>query len=553
MTPARRSRRVWLLALAFVLALAWILRLPQLQLVPHLTDETGEVLFAHAIAFGGARPLTHTDAYNGPLWAYLLAGTLKLVGSSAMLPRQFALLLGLGTVTATFALGAALARGDRRPYAALVAGALMATSFTHVLVGSRVAWSNSSTPLWTTLTVLALLSAVRKQAAAGSVVEVGEDPGSPADSGTPADSGSPTDSDSLTVDARIGGPHLVLAGFLGGLALHTHPSVIVFLAGLALWFLLDKGRRAWLRSPWPWLAVIAALAAYSPVIVFNLRDGFQSVREAQASVNAADGPVLAGWIGGLTGALAQLGRSMVGGFTLDGIARDPLSILAASFYAAAMLAAAVLVARDSDLPTGRRLPLVVVGVALIGLPLFNRNWQGFLEARYLAFTLPLLYAAAGALAAEWPPWEQQGWRRSALRIGLIALVALPALRVLQYERSALTEALDNRRLWAMTAAAEAGVAAGASVFVDNDLKQVTWRPGGHPRRAIEYLLTMEGIPFTRAPLEKIHHFVAADDRPLVLFLAGATADALGTDGDTLTPANVTPRPGEGAWGMYLRR
>jgi 4-amino-4-deoxy-L-arabinose transferase-like glycosyltransferase len=528
MTPARRSRKVWLLALAFVLALAWILRLPQLQLVPHLTDETGEVLFAHAIAFTGARPLTHTDAYNGPLWAYLLAGALKLAGSSAMLPRQFALLLGLGTVAATFGLGAALARADRRPYAALVAGALMATSFTHVLVGSRVAWSNSSTPLWTTLTVLVLLAAVRKWEAAS------------------------VDSGSLTSDARAGGPRLLLAGFLGGLALHTHPSVIVFLAGLALWFLLDRGRRAWLRTPWPWLAVLAALIAYSPVIVFNLRDGFQSVREAQASVNAADGPALAGWIGGLAGALAQLGRSMVGGFTLDGIARDPLSILMASFYAAAMLGAAVLVARDRDLPVGRRLPLVVVGVALLGLPLFNRNWQGFLEARYLAYTLPLLYATAGAIAAEWPPWEQRGWRRSAVRIGLIAFVLLPALRVLQYERSALAEALDNRRLWAMVAAADAGVAAGASVFVDNDLRDVAWRPGGHPRRAIEYLLTMEGIPFTRAPLEKIHHFVAADDKPLVLFLAGATADALGTEG-SLTPANVTPRPGEGAWGMYVRR
>lgn len=497
--------------LAAVLLVALGLRLPNLQLVPHLTDETGEVLFAHDIAFAGARPLTHTDAYNGPLWPYLLALVFRLAGPSLALPRLFTLALGLGTVALTFGLAWLLALPPRRVVAAGVAGALMATSFSHVLVGSRVAWSNSTTPFWTTLVALALLRAAR----------------------------------------RHRGPGLVLSGVLGGLALHTHPSVSLFLAALAIWFVLDGTRRAWLRTPWPWLAVGAALAAYSPVIIYNAATGFDSLAQARASTNAAGGSPLVGWLVGLPALIAQLGRAMVGGFTLDG--HDPAWTIVGLTYVAVVGAAALRLARLADLPTGRRLPLVALLVVGLGLPLFNRNWQGFLETRYLADLLPPLYAAVGVVAAhEWA--RREGWRRAAVVILVAVLVALPAWRIVTYQREALAESYDNRRLLTMVAATKAmtasepGPFAAPRVFVDIDLKQVRWRAGGNPRRAIEYLLTLGGVPFTRAPLDKMNHFLDAGGADL-LFLAGPTAEVL-EERYGLQAVDATPRPGEEAWGLY---
>ena len=75
----------------------------------------------------------------------------------------------------------------------------MATSFIPVVVGSHIGWSNSTTPLWTTLFLWILVEAVRRDA-----------------------------------------PRLLpLAGLAGGLAQQTHPSVLAILLGAGLWFLIS--------------------------------------------------------------------------------------------------------------------------------------------------------------------------------------------------------------------------------------------------------------------------------------------------------------------------
>lgn len=537
-----------LIALAAVLAVAAALRWPNLQLVPHVTDESAEVLFARAIAFDGARPLTHTDAYDGPWWPYLLAAVFRVAGSSVALPRLFTFALGLAAVAATFALGAALAQPGRRVVAAGVAGLLLATHFTHAVVNSRVAWSNATTPLWTTVAVLALLAAVRRRSTAG----------------------------------------FGMAGVLAGLALHTHPSVSVLLVGLAVWLTVEPAGRACFRTAGPWVGLGTALAAYSPVIVFNVREGFRSLAEAQASANTAGDATAGGWAGGVAAALAQLGRSMAGGFTLDGPAGGAGWAIAGGLALAAAGMAVVVLARDRAAPVGRALPAVATLVALAALPLFNRNWDGVLEARYLGFTWPLVYAAIGAAAAR--AWAEAGpaaegaervsatagpvgdgaerasatadptaWgaarrrptaRRAAIATAVAALAVTPAYRVARFDAAALAAQRDNRRLLAMTAYAAHAAAGGATVWVDAALKPVRWPAGGHPRRAVEYLLTLAGVPFTQAPEAKINHFLAAGDGDLVLFLAGATAASLGGR-HALTTIDATPRPGEEAWGLYV--
>ncbi|MBK7781426.1 MAG: glycosyltransferase family 39 protein [Ardenticatenia bacterium] len=528
--PGRGSWLSWPVVVLAVAALALAARLPALQLVPHLTDESAEVLYARDILVAGTRPLVHTDAYNGAFWAWLMAGWIKLWPADPQAPRLLSLALGLATVLATVALAARLARPDRRLPAGLLGGALMATAFTPALVNSRVAWSNSSTPLWTTLGVLALLAAVTREAG-----------------------------------GREAALRWLGAGLLGGVALHTHPSVIVFLAGLALWLFLAGRRLGWLARSGPWLALLGAALAYGPVIYFNLTGGMATLHEAQSSGNWA---AAGSWAAGAHAAFLQLGRSFVGGFGLVGASTTLGERLLAALWATAFLGAALWLAlapvkglaEDEARPVGRRLPLLVTLLALLALPRFNQNWQGFLEARYLGFLLPLLSASLGAVLAERLPERGAAtgtslrtvrWTASLRALVMAALIALPLLRGWTYIRSAMAEQFDNRRLWSMLESARGGRAAGAVLLVDEDLKSVRWRAGGHPRRAVTYLLTMADLPFEQLPPATINHRLDAGGAPAPLcFLAGATAESLTDWGRSLSPLDITARPGEDPWGLW---
>ena len=529
----------WPLVLAAVLALAVLARLPALQLVPHLTDETGEVLYARAILAEGQRPLVHTDAYNGAFWAYLMAGWLHLMPDDVAAPRLLSLALGLATVLAALALAAALAPPPRRLMAALLGGSLMATAFTPSLVNSRVAWSNSSTPLWCALCALLLLRAVRREA---------------------GDMEAPL--------SWLG------VGLLGGLALQSHPSAIVFLVGLALWLLMGGGRWRWLGRAGPWLALLAALVAYAPVIVYNLRDGLKTLEEARSSTNWA-----AGQAGGaaVLAAGQQLGRAIVGGFGPEGQAATGLPArLMAGLWAGAYLLAALWLAwapgagaiddgndsqASSGAPPGRGLPLALLLAAALGLPAFNRNWAGFLEARYLGFLLPFLSAAMGVWLARLLIPEDGGRagidhgalrRRAALpTLAAALLIALPLVMGWLQVRGAMDLQRDNRRLLAMLEQARAAQARGAALWVDRELKPVRWPAGGHPRRAVEYLLTMAGLPFEELPPDTLNHRLAEKPKPApLLFLSGDTAKSLGEWGRGLEPLDTQPRPGEEPWGLW---
>lgn len=490
-------------ALGLVLLVAAALRVPHLQAIPHLTDETGEVLWAHDIAFAGARPLTHTDAYNGPIWPYLLAAALWSFGSSATLPRAFALLLGLATIAATFALGWQLARREARLGSATLAGMALATAFTHALVNSRVAWSNNSTPLWTTLTAIALLSAVRRRSAA----------------------------------------RLLVAGMLGGLALQSHPSVSVFLCGCGLWFLLDRERRAWLRRPAPWLAILALALAYSPVLIHNLIHNFATLAEAQASRNfATDSGVP--WSSGVVGLLAQLGRSLGGGFGLDGV--DPAWAPASWLYTGLAAAALLALVRGRTGLVGRRLPLTVVAVAVLALPFFNANWHGLLEARYLGFTWPLIAAASGTVIVEGWHGVRRAWK-PVLALGVAVLLLAPVIRLWEFQADALFQRYDNRRLWSVLRSIQADPTPG-EVQVDAALKTTAWRAGGHPRRAVEYLLTMEAIPWDRTSPGAMAARLA-EGGPYWLVLAGPSEHLLANQAHPLPVITFGGRREE-RWGLY---
>jgi asparagine N-glycosylation enzyme membrane subunit Stt3 len=235
-----------------LLGLAILARWPNLLLMPHFTDEIVEVGYAAKIAAAEHFPLTAQDTYFGPLHAYILAALLKLFGPSVALPRLVIMVFGAFTVLATYLLGRELAGRA----VGTVAAALLLTSPQHILINSHIAWQHSTMPLYSTLCCWAFVRALRAFIPAAR--QRGEGETSPS-----AQSGHP----------QLAPVYLALAGLLFGLALQTHPGAVVLIPALAATLLATlRLRRFWLllRTPWPYVAVFAALVAYSPLLIFNL-------------------------------------------------------------------------------------------------------------------------------------------------------------------------------------------------------------------------------------------------------------------------------------------
>ena len=192
-------------------ALAAAARWPYLLRLPHFTDEVGEVRWALRIWRGEAFPLTAQVQYMGPYHHYLLAAALWLFGPQIVLPRLLVLIIGALTVVLTYLLGRELAG----PKVGQLAALLLATSPQHIVVNSHVAWQNSTTPLYSTLSLWALARALRL-----------------ADRGRGA--------------WGRGGPWLLLSGLGYGIALGTHLGLAALapaLVGTVAYFLWRH--RAW--------------------------------------------------------------------------------------------------------------------------------------------------------------------------------------------------------------------------------------------------------------------------------------------------------------------
>lgn len=487
------------LALVLLLCLgALAVRWPMVHTIPRYTDETGEVATALAIAFDGARPLVHNDAYRGPFWAYMLGGVLALTGPAPGVPRLFTLALGVLTVGATYFFARALAGRA----AGLVAGLLMATAFGPVVLGSHVAWSNHSTPLWTTLAALALWL------------------GAGSSAGRRADA------------------WLILSGLLWGLALQTHPSVIALLPGALLWFVAAPYRRQRLRTPGPWIAAAVFVLALAPMIVYNVQNGLASVAEAtkpSQPIVREIGPVV--WLTNGVALAGQLGRAAGAGPSPEPSDARPIAVTAATdalrpvatwAYAFALLGALAWTGWR-----GPRLPACLAGSAVLILPLINDSYTNFYDSRYLAMLLPLAYAAVGAIAG---PWLAAADRRPAARIGgaavLGALVLYPLVALAGFYIHEIYAGRTNYRLIAaadLIAAEDAG--GGRTVLVDKGMRPLKLGGGGDPTRAFDELLTLRRVDHQLADIDKIRWFMLNDTAASIwIVAAGATAGQLVAEG-----------------------
>ena len=62
-----------------------------------------------------------------------------------------------------------------------------------------------------------------------------------------------------------------------GLGMFSKYSMLFFAASMLAWVLIVPDMRKWLRSPWPWVGALLALAIFSPVLVWNAEHGWASV------------------------------------------------------------------------------------------------------------------------------------------------------------------------------------------------------------------------------------------------------------------------------------
>jgi len=530
--------------------LALAIRWPLVDAIPRYTDETGEVATALAIAFDGARPLVHNDAYRGPFWAYLLGTVLAITGPQPGLPRLFALALGALTVGVTYLFGRALAgRG-----AGAIAALLMATAFGHVVLGSHVAWSNNSTPLWTTLAALCLwLGAGRGGSGAGAGSMIGRGMGrgrggtveiddstigrTVAPGPTPGATPGPTPG-AKAARLHIAKPTkgadawLALSGVLWGLALQSHPSVVALLPGAAVWFLAAPARRQRLRTPGPWIAMGLFVLTLSPMTVYNLQTDLSAVAEAtkpsqpvlrdhSASAIAANAAGLLGQLGRAAGAgaLREAGDPTPNAVV---VLTDALRPAATWLYVVALVGALAWTGIR-----GPRLPACLAGSALVALTLTNRSSTNFYDLRYLAMLLPSAYAAVGAIAAPsiTPPGATLA-RRAAAATVVAALIGYPLFTIPAYyarERAA------GRANHAMIAAADqiAARAGAGTVLVDKAMRDIDLGGGGDPARAFDELLTLRRVRHLLADIDKIRWYVVHDAAPrLWIVAADATAAQL---------------------------
>ena len=434
-----------------LIAVGFVLRLPYLWTIPRFTDETREVLRAIELLNGGlstADRLVNVDAYIGGFYLWLLAGVFWVTGVSALTPRLVMAVAGALAVGCTYLLARDL--GGR--LAGLLAAGLLATSGGQILSNGHIAWSHCLTPTLTTLAAWMLQRAVR-------------------------------------LDCR--GSWLG-SGFVFGLALQTHPATLVLLPGAAA-YVLWWGRR-WLRTPWPYLALVLFVLAFANVLVFNVMTAGGTLREAATVRDRYDQGIV-------VDVLVYLGNHLPHGLMLlrylagavdtragaVGYLLDPTLWL----YGGLSLAGLIYCARR-----GAPLLLLMILSSLLIMPYFNqRKYVPISDGRYLMPLLPLAYAGIGTLLAA--GWQRMSGRSPGWHVAFVAgallLVLYPLAPLSRYFGQEIAAGRTNEPLLRAADAVSVARRPDEPVLLDRDLAEVKLEGGGTAFRSMRFLLAGVGI------------------------------------------------------------
>ena len=70
----------------------------------------------------------------------------------------------------------------------------------------------------------------------------------------------------------------LLVGLAGGLALLSKYIALLFVPAVLMFVLVPRANRKWVLTAWPWLAVLLAIVAFSPVLIWNAQHDWASFR-----------------------------------------------------------------------------------------------------------------------------------------------------------------------------------------------------------------------------------------------------------------------------------
>lgn len=483
------------LLVAGLTAGALAIRLPCLMLVPGFSDEYKEMLVSFEVARGARFPLVSTQCYLGSFFNYLLGAIFVLFGPSFTAARMTVTVLGALTVPLAYWLGK---ETEDRPTGVATA-LLMLTSFTHIING-HTAWVNCTTPFFATAAFLLFTLALK----------------------------------------RSSGRLLVAAGFCFGLALQTHPTTLPAAPALALAFLhsglsprlADRSTplRTWLRSPWPYAALLAALLAYGNVIAYNVLHPTAAAEiyqkdEENFVADRSLGPYLMGLASWSTLELSMLSS--------EGDGRSPWweqAIRPKNLLCLALLA----IGTVSALRRGKYLPVYLFAATTLLSPLINNYHRYPMAARYGAFVQPVLclLVAAPLVRAGRAGRGSFTWG-SGLAWGVVGLLVLtPTIPLAKKYRAATVGRSPNRTVLALHETIRSSFESNHQIRVvlDSNLENLRTGFGGRVYGALDCLLQFDGIPFQR--LDRSATALRApwrDDpgRPVLLVLFGNDYQRLG--------------------------
>jgi 4-amino-4-deoxy-L-arabinose transferase-like glycosyltransferase len=335
-------RRPWVICLALGIV-AFLFRLPKLFQIPGFT-ESNELRITLDVYRGNVYPLNDFRPYLGALTNYFMGGLFWVLGLHYWVPRTILVLASSATISLVYLLGRRLVGNA----AGFLGALLLAGSLYHILFLSHVPWPNSYTPFFIVLMMLLFFIGLQNKK-----------------------------------------PYLLIfAGFLFGLAMQTHPSVITLAPSVLAVFLIQpkEDLRFFLRHRMTYMAFPAAALGYLNMIYFDIHQALAHIQTSAYVPKYAPGrhSEAHGYLYNLENAWVLLIRLVSGSYqefrSLSAYFHDPFFVICSVCLIAGIIFCVM--KRKWEIPLLLFFPMFLI-------PIFNPNYDFYFYGRYFGFLMPL--------------------------------------------------------------------------------------------------------------------------------------------------------------------
>lgn len=458
--PPEKSKFVrWLnlfwpdLVIIFALTLlAVLIRIPKLMEIPLFTDEMLDVRAVYKMMLEKQIYLrSPVSPYTGPVLHYLLKGFMKAFGVNIFMPRILLLILGSLTVPVVYCWGRSL--GNR--VSGLVSGLLLSLNLPHIIINSHIAWSNSMTPFFVTLAFAIMYFSVKNDK----------------------------------------GPLLILGGFLLGVGLQTHASVLVLFPGVLIWYLARRDIGERLRKPWPYLTFLAVLVGYGNMIAYNVMTRLGSLKYIQKQDYAfVTNHTASLYFSSLLSELGELSKA-VSGVMLRKVFPTGLSLVMIVLYVLWLLAGLVITIKKRQL-----MPVILLLASILVMPYFNKAYPGGLTIHYITFMLPISFVIMGLAISGYIDLFR--WFKDRKLTPLILTVVFtilffvyPLFQIPTYYNNEIKDGATNGPIIKIVEELRKARDLGEEIFLEEDLKKFSMAAGNQLLWTFESLFLLDGTRY----------------------------------------------------------